>query len=220
MRMLLKFSITGAAKYISHLDLQRAFSRALRRSGLPVKITEGFNPHYIFSFASALAVGIASECEYAEIVLTDYIKPNDFFIRIKQNMPPGIIAKNAFEMKTDAPKLMAALNQAAYLADIETNDYKSVSIAVAKINGNKEVIAIKPKTGEKINVRDMIIRLVADKNIEMLLSASPQSTLRPDILIKIIEEYSGRRLFAQITRTGLYTYINGQSVSLPAAFAL
>ncbi|MGN0568507.1 MAG: TIGR03936 family radical SAM-associated protein, partial [Acutalibacteraceae bacterium] len=34
----------GAAKYASHLDLVRCFSRAVRRAGIPICYTEGFNP--------------------------------------------------------------------------------------------------------------------------------------------------------------------------------
>ena len=63
MRIGLEFEKKDTAKYISHLDLQRAFQRAIRRSKLPVALSSGFNPHYKVSFASALALGIISECE-------------------------------------------------------------------------------------------------------------------------------------------------------------
>jgi radical SAM-linked protein len=57
------FSKTGNAKYISHLDLYRSFSRAIQRSGLPVWITEGFNPHIYITFALPLALGIEGQEE-------------------------------------------------------------------------------------------------------------------------------------------------------------
>ena len=45
MRIGIKFQRKGLKKYVSHLDMQRLFARALRRSGLPVKYSSGFNPH-------------------------------------------------------------------------------------------------------------------------------------------------------------------------------
>ena len=41
----IRFEKTGEAAYISLLDLQRVFHRILKRSGLPVYYTQGFNPH-------------------------------------------------------------------------------------------------------------------------------------------------------------------------------
>lgn len=56
----LRFSKTGRLKYISHLDINRVMSRALKRAGIPLWYTEGFNPHpymsFRFRFLSALKV--------------------------------------------------------------------------------------------------------------------------------------------------------------------
>lgn len=45
----IRFEKTGEAAYISLLDLQRVFHRILKRSGLPVYYTQGFNPHIYLS---------------------------------------------------------------------------------------------------------------------------------------------------------------------------
>ena len=39
-------------------DLMRLFERALRRSGLPLRMTEGYNPHPVIAFPTALGLGI------------------------------------------------------------------------------------------------------------------------------------------------------------------
>lgn len=44
------FTKLDRAKYISHLDMNRCMSRALKRSGLPVWYTGGFNPHMYLTF--------------------------------------------------------------------------------------------------------------------------------------------------------------------------
>ena len=45
LRVIVKYSKSNEAIYVSHLDVQRSMQRTLRRSGLPVKYTLGFHPH-------------------------------------------------------------------------------------------------------------------------------------------------------------------------------
>lgn len=84
------FSKTGIMKYISHLDLMRLFTRAFRRACLPVKMTEGFNPHPKFSIKRALKLGLESEYEEATVALKELIKAEDFKHRLEEQLPDGI----------------------------------------------------------------------------------------------------------------------------------
>jgi radical SAM-linked protein len=67
----IRFCKLGAAKYISHLDLQRAFQRAIKRSCLPIWHTEGFNPHIYLNFACPLPLGVEGENELLEIKIAE-----------------------------------------------------------------------------------------------------------------------------------------------------
>ena len=62
-----RFRKVGNLQYISHLDLQRTFSRVLVRAGLPLWYTKGFNPHIKMVFGMPLPVGSESECEFLDI---------------------------------------------------------------------------------------------------------------------------------------------------------
>ena len=88
------FSKKGFMRFISHLDLMRLFMRALRRAELPIKITEGFNPHPKLSFKGALKLGLESEREEAAIVLTEAVILEDFKNRLQRQLPEGIEIKN------------------------------------------------------------------------------------------------------------------------------
>ena len=63
MRAMIRFGKQPRLRFISHLDLQRFFQRALNRTGLPVKYTQGFNPHIYMTFAAPLALGQESVAE-------------------------------------------------------------------------------------------------------------------------------------------------------------
>ena len=59
----IQFCKKGATRFISHQDTMRLLERAIRRSDLPVKMSEGFNPKPRFSYLLALGIGIESEAE-------------------------------------------------------------------------------------------------------------------------------------------------------------
>lgn len=63
----ISFEKKNEASYISLLDLQRVMQRVLKRSGLPVWHTLGFNPHIYMTFACPLSLGQESECECVDV---------------------------------------------------------------------------------------------------------------------------------------------------------
>ena len=87
------FTKSGILKYISHLDLMRLFMRALRRSGLPLKFSEGFNPHPKLSFKRALKLGVESDCEEGAIMLSVFVSQESFRHKLQEQLPAGIFIK-------------------------------------------------------------------------------------------------------------------------------
>lgn len=77
-------------RFISHLDLMRLFQRALRRAGLPVKMSEGFSPHPKISFKRALKLGLESDNEEASFCINGWIKPDDFKEGFSRQLPEGV----------------------------------------------------------------------------------------------------------------------------------
>ena len=75
MRIIAVFHKIDGARHISHLDLMRAVQRALRRAGLPVRYSKGFNPHMVLSFASALSLGFTSVGEVMDVAMEEEVSP-------------------------------------------------------------------------------------------------------------------------------------------------
>lgn len=67
----IRFAKYGVVKFIGHLDVMRYFQKVVRRSELPVKYSQGFNPHQLMTFAQPLSVGVTSDGEYFEIEFED-----------------------------------------------------------------------------------------------------------------------------------------------------
>ncbi len=88
------YSKTDRAKYISALDLNRCVLRAIRRSGLPVWQTEGFNPHTYVAFLLPLSLGQEGEREVMDFRLLEDIPPDEVTDRLNSALPPDIRVKN------------------------------------------------------------------------------------------------------------------------------
>lgn len=78
------------AAYISHLDLIRTFQRSFLRAGLPVKYSQGFNPHIEMSIVVPLSTGYDSVCELCDLELTEDSLPEDFVQRLNVQLPAGM----------------------------------------------------------------------------------------------------------------------------------
>jgi hypothetical protein len=68
-RYRIEYAKQDSARFLSHLELVRVFSRALRRSGLPLVFTQGFSPHPRVSYGPSLGVGVAGRREYLDVEL-------------------------------------------------------------------------------------------------------------------------------------------------------
>ena len=86
----LRFAKTGRLKYISHLDINRAMARALKRAEIPLWYTEGFNPHPYMNFSLPLSLGVESLCESVDIRLIDNISCSEIKDRMNKVLPTDL----------------------------------------------------------------------------------------------------------------------------------
>jgi radical SAM-linked protein len=77
-------------RFLSHHDLMRLMTRALRRTALPLRFSEGYTPRPILSFPLALAVGLESLDEVMEIELSDPVAPGEILERLNSQLPEGV----------------------------------------------------------------------------------------------------------------------------------
>jgi len=85
-----KFSKTGDARFFGHLEMATIFQRAVKRAGLTVKYSQGFNPAMRMSFDNALPLGMESEEETMFIYLEKGLKPEKIKTDLDAQLPEGI----------------------------------------------------------------------------------------------------------------------------------
>lgn len=84
------FKKDGLAVYISHLDMNRCMTRAVRRAEIPLWYTEGFNPHPYMTFLMPLPLGQSGMREPLDIRIEGDMSFKDIKARLNAVMPEGI----------------------------------------------------------------------------------------------------------------------------------
>lgn len=84
------FKKTGRVKYVSHLDIMRCMTRAVRRAGIPLWYTEGYNPHPYLNFLQPMPLGIEGMNEPFDIRLENDISNEEIKKRMNSVLPEGI----------------------------------------------------------------------------------------------------------------------------------
>jgi radical SAM-linked protein len=108
------YSKDGPARFIGHLDLQSLFSKALKRAGLPVAYSQGFNPHQLLSVALPLPLGMAGFCELFEIYLTTEVNITDMTKSLNEQMPQGLKILEIQEVSALGKSAAALVHAAIY----------------------------------------------------------------------------------------------------------
>lgn len=191
------FSKIDRAKYISHLDLNRTMQRALKRAGIPVWYTEGFNPHAYIMFPLALSLGVESKCEIMDLGITEDISFDEIKSRLNNVLPEGL-------------KIYSVALQQKKHTEIAFSEYKislcsecSGTELSEKFNDfmNLEKIEIEKKTKKKgISLIDIkpFINVVSENviddalNIELRLPAGTQTNINPSLVLDAYEAFLGK----------------------------
>ena len=87
MRVSLWYEKRDRAAYLSQLELQSLFERALRRANVPLAFSRGFHPQPLLSFSRALPVGVESEAERLTVTLRESRDPTALVRDIGEVVP-------------------------------------------------------------------------------------------------------------------------------------
>ena len=187
----MRFSKTGNAKFISHLDTMRVFQRTFQRANLPLWYTEGFNPHPYVSILLPLPTSFAGLDEIIDFDLNSETLPENALSDINCVLPSGFHA-HVIGSAAAKPK---EIGFAGYEIVLFCDDMPKAEL-VNKINTlfARDGINIvkKSKSGEsEINVKDYIIGMKTsikdgEVSINTVLAAGNQN-LNPEYVVKAIE---------------------------------
>jgi len=101
----IRYAKEGPARYLSGLELQSLWGRVLRKAGLPVAYSRGFNPAPRLSFSPALPVGTESLAEFLEAEFSLPVPAFEAERRIPPCLPGGISLIEIHQVSPGSPRL-------------------------------------------------------------------------------------------------------------------
>ncbi len=206
-RLCIAYAVGAGARYVGGLDMGRTWVRALRRLGLPLAYSFGFNPHPRVSIAAPLPVGFAAERELVEVHLDARVEPRDVAARLPAELPPGLSLRGVEELPLDSPPLPARVQAADYvvrfleappadLAERLAQLLAAESLPFTRARGGKEMhFDLRPRILEApVEVREGQIALL------LRLVHGPSGAARPE---DVLTALGLDPMAARATRTGL-----------------
>ena len=207
MKARIKFCKYGSMKYIGHLDIMRYFQKAIRRSGLPIKYSEGFNPHQIMSFAAPLGVGITSNGEYVDIEVHSTGTTAEMLERLNAVMAEGFEIAEYKLLPDTAANAMSSVAAADYTLTFrpgyepeEESAEEWFKKLTAFFDQPQVMVLKKTKKGEKeMDLKPLIYDLgviagndAAQAQLFMKISTGSASNIKPELLLDAYYEALGK----------------------------
>jgi len=180
-----RFTKTGKMRFLSHHDLMRLFERALRRTGLPLRMTEGYNPHPVLAFPTALGLGIESLDEILEFELTSWTSPKQLEKLLGEQLPEGVsvASAEAFDRKQ-----RCFVNYVEYEASV-AGQLEGIEERIRAFLALKEcpVERVSDKGSKTVEIRQYVMALDAEKDMLFLrIRITDQGTAKPEEVLRSV----------------------------------
>ena len=197
MKYRVKFTKGEEIKFIGHLDILKLFQRAIKRAGLPIDYSKGFNPHQLISFANPLNLGFTSLGEYCDMVMKEDIEPKDIISRLNEVMPDGIEILNAVRLSETADNAMASVMAAQYT--VRPDDKLSLENLDENIKAfmGQQTIMAEKKTKNNLKQTDIKPDIFKFENISkdgnvilrFFLAAGSLRSVKAELVLKSFYEF-------------------------------
>jgi len=199
MRMMVVFEKGAPLRHIGHLDLMRTVQRALRRSNLPVKYSNGFNPHIRLSFAAPLSVGVIGLRELMEVPVEDGLTEEQFASRMNAALPSCMQICFCRTVPDDFPALMSLVAGADYRITFAktAESHKAADGFAAFMALDSYVAQRRTKSGENpCDIRPFVTagemqETETEYIIELRTIATAAGMLKPSLWFDSLCEFAG-----------------------------
>lgn len=183
-RIRIRFSKTGDLVWISHHDVMRLWERALRRSGLPVAFSEGFNPRPRLSVPLALGIGISSRDEVIEVDLGRWMTAQAILGALAPCLPAGMeIAK----LELLAPGERGQVDRVEYAVRLDPGEIEPVSARLAEVMARPTLEVVRQRNQKAIDLKKYLIEAQIEGGaLVFAFTVTPQGTARPEEFCRLL----------------------------------
>lgn len=174
-------------RFISHLDMQRLFRRVLYRADVPLRFSEGFNPHPITNIVQPLSLGFEAECDYFEFETTEDIFESSTIDSLNEALPNGIKFLGIREIEHERKNLSSVCEYSFYKVYIPMLQFSQEDVD-SFLKQDKITVLKRDKKTKTMVEKDIKNWIYSMSNtisaldgtiLDMVLRAAPNETVNP-----------------------------------------
>ena len=190
-RVRVRYSKSGNLRFIGHLDTQRLFERALRRSTLPIRYTQGFSKHIRLNLASALPLGFIGRAEMLDFWLDEPLDIEEIREKLQVALPLEIRILELYKVDNSLPSLQGSLLSSDYVITLPTDETiqefqhrweQLLSQAKIPITRREKTLSYRA-----LILENELLATASERTIlKLRLSSTPGANARPDDLLQVL----------------------------------
>lgn len=207
--IVLKYRKAGSWRFVSHIELLRHAARIIRRARIPVKFSNGFNPHALLFFSPPLVLGAASEAEY--LALDTDMEKEELFERYNSSVSEDLKASAVFQTAKN-PNLQGKIEAADYVFPVASD--------ALDLSGGLKIDYVKKGETVSEEVSDRVFAVSEKNGLLLLTLAAGNVNVRPDRLLDFICAGSGQCSdITEVVKTAQYVRLDGELTDVDIALA-
>jgi radical SAM family uncharacterized protein/radical SAM-linked protein len=218
-RFRVRYAKDPRVRFLSHLDLVRAFTRAAAASGLPLSFTQGFNPHPKIAYGPPLPVGASGEAEFIDLELAREVEPAEVVRRLGRGLPDGVrilsvcAARSRRSAAAEAAAAEYAIRDVPGLAEVPPDDLGRLigelrSIEEATVPKGDRTRVIRPAR----EIIEVDVLATTPPAIRVVLAIGDKGSMRPADVVRLLSpQGEAEPALAWIHRTGLFRRPTGRA---------
>ncbi len=189
-RIRMTYAKLGNLRFVGHLDLQRLFERALRRTNLPLRYTQGFSSHMRINLASALPLGFIGQAEQMDFWLDQEVALEEIKKRLRASLPAELILKDLQVIDNQQPSLQASLLSSEYEILLPGDvDPQTLEVQINSLLAQESLPVQRRK--KIVDIKNLILewQLISDnleKILKLSMKSSPLENGRPDEFLELL----------------------------------
>jgi len=188
-RLRITFGKFAALKYTSNLDVAKIWERVLRRAALPLLYTQGFNPRPRLQLATALPLGITSECELLDVTLRERIPLTGVAQQLRAVSPEGLRIYGVAEVAVAEAALQTRVRSARYQVTFET-PVPGMAQRVDALLARERIPRLLERKRRRVekDLRPLIYELAAEdpQHLGMRVAVGDRGNLRPQDVLEAL----------------------------------
>lgn len=222
-KLRIKYHKEHHLRFVAHLEMVRLMERVFRRMGLPLRYTEGFNPHPRISFASPLSVGVESVAELLDVELTAKMPVKEVLARSVHALPKGLTFETAKYVE-DKRSLMSLVAWAEYRVQVNCFvEAWRMKELIAQVMALETLPVMKKggkSDGKTVDIRPQIAEIdLLDSPegaaLRMVLANGSGGSLKPELLVEALAALGQTDMTVErVVRTNLYGMAEGRRIEL------